>query len=98
VFQLVTSPKIIHLCKLVSAQIKRLNSWKKLQRLIHEHKTVTSTRNESQLIPLWWILYLSDSTSKHMPQRILHLVETWKRLVRDFQKRFKDKQSTWTNS
>jgi hypothetical protein len=72
VLQFGASPKIIHFDKLVSTEIKRLSSWKKLQGLIHEHKTVTSTRYDRQLIPLGRIRYLSNPTSEDMPQSILY--------------------------
>lgn len=65
------SPKIIHFGKLVSTEIKRLSSWKKVQGLIHEHKTVTRTRYNRQLVPLLRIRYLRNPTGENMPQRIL---------------------------
>ena len=72
VLQFGASPKVIHFRKLVSTQIKRLSSWKKLQGLIHEHKTVTRTWYNRQLVPLLRIRYLCNSTGENMPQRILY--------------------------
>lgn len=63
--------QIIHLCKLVPAKVKRFNSRKKLQRLIHENQAIACTRDKRQPVPLRRILYLRYPASKHMPQSIL---------------------------
>lgn len=64
--------KVGYFGKVISAKIQGINSWQKLQGLIHQDQVIARTRYSRQSAPPLRNIYLDGLLCKNVPQCILH--------------------------